>query len=110
MFICNATFMMETHREAEFIKWLSAHKEALAKASSGLSAPENFRLSSMRMAGGIDYRHAEAQSVALQQEFPTRKDAEDWLADTFSTVAADFEAHFAPNAMVFASIFESIPF
>ena len=99
--IHNATFMMEVEREEEFINWFRLQIPRLGS----LAAP---RLSSMREAGGIDYSHAEAQSVAFQCEFLSAKEALQWRNETFSEVASEFMARFAPNAMVFTSIFEEI--
>ncbi len=103
-YICNATFMIECRLEDKFLEWLRNRKPAL------LTGNNPARLSAMRMAGGIDYRHAEAQSVAFQQEFPSIEGAQAWIDGPLAQVAADFERDFGPQAMVFTSIFESLPF
>lgn len=99
--IHNATFMMECEREEEFIRWFNGQLSRLGTLASA-------RLSAMREAGGIDYTHAEAQSVAFQCEFNSVEEALKWRNEVFADVASDFMTHFAPNAMVFTSIFEGI--
>lgn len=101
MLIHNATFMMECRREAEFIEWFKENLPALGSLS-------NPRLSCMREAGGIDYRHAEAQSVAFQTEFSDIEQAHAWSESKFASLAANFEEKFGPQAMVFVSIFEAM--
>lgn len=94
--------MIERDREEDFLAWFAANRPA---DGSGV----NPRLSVMRMSGGVDYRQAEAQSIAYQLEFESRADAELWLASSLPDVAARFEERYAPNALIFNSIFESIP-
>ncbi|MDE6391725.1 MAG: DUF4286 family protein [Muribaculaceae bacterium] len=107
MVIHNATFMMEREREGEFIDWLRG-----LVAGEGLFAESlrgrRVRLSAMREAGGVDYRQAEAQSVAFQVEFDSIEEARKWSREALPTVAARFEEHFGPQAMVFTSVFEEI--
>lgn len=93
--------MIECEREEAFIRWFRTRLPQLGK----LTSP---RLSAMREAGGIDYTHAEAQSVAFQCEFASVEEAMKWRNEIFSEVAADFMSQFSPNAMVFTSIFEEI--
>lgn len=113
MVIHNASFMMEREMEEEFVSWLRAELDA-AGITGGTSGQESGgcalhpRMSAMREAGGVDYREAEAQSVAFQVEFPTVGEAKAWSRDVFSTIAARFEEKFGPQAMVFTSIFEEI--
>lgn len=99
--IHNATFMIEREREEEFVAWL---RGGLPR----LGALANVRLTSMREAGGVDYREAEAQSVALQSEFATVEAARRWSVTEFASFASRFEEAFGPQAMVFTSIFEVI--
>lgn len=90
--------MTSADREHELLDWLKP--QAMQIAGS--------RISSMRMAGGVDYRQAEAQTVAWQTEFPTLDAAREWSAGHFATIAAEFELHFGPEAMVFTSIFKQL--
>lgn len=108
--ICNVTFMLLREDEEKFIAWLSGKKETLTAGAPGMDFPEAPRLTSMRMAGGVDYRQAEAQSVAFQQEFPSAESARAWSEKILPEVASEFEARFAPHAMLFTSLFEIIPF
>ncbi|MCM1370069.1 MAG: DUF4286 family protein [Candidatus Amulumruptor caecigallinarius] len=101
MIIFNSTFMIETERESEFLKWFAANMHMLGNHS-------NSRLSAMREAGGTDWRHAEAHSIAWQTEFSSIRDAKKWSDEIFRPLAAEFEKHFAPNAIVFTSLFETI--
>ena len=113
MVIHNASFMMEREMEEKFVSWLRSELEA-AGITGGKAGQESGgcalhpRISAMREAGGVDYREAEAQSVAFQVEFPTVGEAKAWNRDVFSTLAARFEEKFGPQAMVFTSIFEEI--
>lgn len=115
MVIHNASFMMEREKEKEFVSWLRRELESAGiigttdeygRESGGFSLRP--RVSAMREAGGVDYREAEAQSVAFQVEFSTVGEAKEWNRDVFSTIAARFEEKFGPQAMVFTSIFEEI--
>lgn len=100
IFIHNASFMMERERETAFLEWLSGELSTLDVRGS--------RLTSMREAGGVDSRHAEAQTVAWQCEFDTIEKAREWSAEVFSTLATRFEEKFGPETMVFTSIFETV--
>lgn len=99
MIIHNATFMIVKERESEFVDWFRENVGMLGE----LRDP---RLSAMREAGGVDYRQAEAQSVAFQCEFASIGEARLWSAGRFAELAALFEERFGPEAMVFTSLFE----
>ena len=103
MIIHNATFMIEKEREGEFVKWLAERLDSVIEPPA-----LNPRVSAMREAGGVDYRQAEAQSVAFQLEFPTLETARDWSSRKFGPLAAEFAEAFGPNAMAFTSLFETI--
>lgn len=94
--------MMRVEREQEFLRWF---KSELLTPKGELINP---RLSAMREAGGVDYREAEAQSIAWQVEFANIEAAKEWSARHFAGIAARFEEHFGPDAMVFTSYFEQI--
>lgn len=91
--------MIVKEREAEFVAWFREKVEMLGDM-------RNPRLSAMREAGGVDYRQAEAQSVAFQCEFDSLGKARLWSAGRFAELAALFEEKFGPEAMVFTSLFE----
>ena len=101
MIIHNATFMIPLDREAELVDWLRLRL-------SVVDSLQNPRVSAMREAAGVDYRQAEAQSVAFQTEFPTIEEARAWNKSVFVEIAEDFQKAFAPHAMVFHSIFEQL--
>ena len=103
MVIHNASFMMEREREGEFVEWI---RERLG--AQVLGAGLRPALSAMREAGGIDYRDAEAQTVAFQMEFDDIESARRWGRECFADLAAAFEKDFGPNAMVFTSLFERL--
>lgn len=103
MTIHNATFMVERHREADVILWLKQELTTLHRAAG--TAP---RISAMREAGGVSAEHADAASVAFQMEFPDHESAKAWSLTVFNELAARFEKQFAPDAMVFTSLFEVI--
>lgn len=101
MLIYNATFMVDPQRGAEFLEWFAplAHK----------AGPEGrSRLSVMRQAGGEEADASQALSVAFQGEFETIDEVETWVAKRLRPLVAAFERRFAPDAMVFTSVFESI--
>lgn len=93
--------MIDREHEREFTEWFR-------KVCVGLEPMRAPRLTAMREAGGIDYTQADAQSMAFQCEFESREDARRWAAEKLAPVAAAFEEMFGPQAMVFASMFETI--
>lgn len=95
--------MMERELEEKFIAWV---RRELAETE--IHAGRQARITAMREAGGVDYRQAEAQSVAYQVEFDSIDEARRWSSEKFSTLAARFEEAFGPQAMVFTSIFEVV--
>lgn len=107
MIIHNASFMIEREREPELTDWLRAEIGSIAFGDS--KAPADPKLSAMREAGGVDYRKAEAQTVAFQVMFRTIEEARSWSKTVFADIAARFEEKFAPQALVFTSIFELLP-
>ncbi len=101
MLIHNATFMTDPQRRAEFISWFVP----LARKAG----PEGHtRLSVMRQAGGEPAGKSQALSVAFQVEFNTMPEIEDWVQRRLRPLVAAFERRFAPGAMVFTSVFETI--
>lgn len=102
MVIHNASFMMERDREREFVDWIKGELFDM-----GLDCGTTL-LSAMREAGGVDYRDAEAQTVALQVEFDTVPEALEWRETGFMRLAEGFAAKFGPEAMVFTSVFEKM--
>ena len=94
---------MEREREDSFVDWLRGEIVRMENVSGSLAGK---RVTAMREAGGVDYREAEAQSVAFQAEFENVEAARKWSGDVFSTTAARFEEKFGPQVMVFTSIFE----
>lgn len=103
MFIQNVTFIIEPSKAMEFINWVMP----LARKAAG-DAPS--RLSVMRKAGGEEAGDSQAMSVAYQVEFPTVEEAEIWVAKRLNPLVAAFERRYAPGAMVFTSIFETLDF
>ncbi len=101
--------MMELSREEEFLGWFGRAVSALG-VLEGLSASSvsSACLTAMREAGGVDYRQAEAQTVAFQVEFESADAARAWSRERFASLAAAFEEAFGPQAMVFTSIFEKL--
>ena len=104
MVIHNASFIIEREREEAFVEWLrQIVAERVSYAESGPCRPV---LTAMREAGGVDYRQAEAQTVAWQVQFDCIESARAWSASTLAGIGAAFEEKFGPNAMLFTSIFE----
>lgn len=96
---------MEREREAEFVGWINSK---LARMDYSLWKASGAALSAMREAGGVDYREADAQTVAFQVEFADIEAARRWGRECFADLAAAFEEDFGPNAMVFTSLFERL--
>ncbi len=93
--------MVDPRRGAEFLEWFAP----LARKAG----PEGrSRLSVMRQAGGEVAGEAQALSVAFQGEFETMAEIEEWTAKRLRPLVAAFERRFAPDAMVFTSVFETI--
>ena len=104
MYIHNVTFMILPGREKELLGWLSGRLDSIV-----VPPAVNPRVSTMREAGGVSCRDAEAQSVAFQLEFPTFDEARRWGAEVLPEVSGEFVRCFGPDAMTFASIFEEMP-
>ena len=103
MVIFNASFMMERELEPGFLSWFRSRCAEFEQV--GL----NRRISSLREAGGVDYKDSEAQTVAIQWEFDNLEEAREWGASQFSHMALKCEEHFeSERIMVFTSIFEVI--
>ena len=102
MYIHNASFIIDPARGEEFIDWMLPLARKVAD-------PAVSRLSVMRQAGGEVAGEAQALSVAFQTEFHTVEEAEEWVRKRLNPLVAAFERRFAPGAMVFTSIFETIP-
>lgn len=101
MLIHNATFMVDPHRGAEFLEWFAP----LARKAG----PEGkSRLSVMRQAGGETAGEPQALCVAFQGEFESMEDVAAWTSKRLRPLVAAFERRFAPDAMVFTSVFETI--
>lgn len=93
--------MVDPCRGAEFLEWFAP----LARKAG----PEGrSRLSVMRQAGGVMAGETQALSVAFQGEFETMKEIEAWTTKRLRPLVATFERRFAPDAMVFTSVFETI--
>lgn len=99
MLIHNATFMVAPERGAEFIDWFVP----LARKAG----PEGkYRVSVMRQAGGTAATDGQALSVAFQAEFESMAEIGEWTGKRLRPLVAAFERRFAPEAMVFTSVFE----
>lgn len=94
----NCSFLIDRAREDEFLSWIRTQIKACGLGGGVLSA--------MREAGGVDYREAEAQTIAYQREFTTIGAARLWGRERFAALASAFAEKFGPEAMVFTSIFE----
>ena len=109
MLIHNATFMVEPQKGAEFLEWFAP---LARKASSG----ERARLSVLRNAGKamytesdmLDFDDSQPLSVAFQCEFDSMKELNEWREKRLRPLTAAFEQRYAPDAMVFTSVFEQI--
>ena len=90
---------MAVELERPFLSWLEGELAG---------SPVKPRVSVMREAGGVDYRHAEAQTVAVQWECPTLEAGRRWRDGGFSELAAKAESVFPAQLMIFTSIFKVI--
>ncbi len=101
MLIHNATFMIAPERGEEFLDWFVP----LARKAG----PEGrSHVSIMRQAGGTAYSDDQAMSIAFRAEFDTMPEIAEWTAKRLRPLVAAFERRFAPEAMVFTSVFETI--
>lgn len=87
------------------MNWL---RDKIARLEADGKLPAHSRVTAMREAGGVDYTLAEAQTVAWQTEFHTHEEARQWNSEVFADIAAEFEHLYAPQALVFNSIFRDI--
>lgn len=102
MYILNITFMMVPESEPRF-------RELIAPTVSHCREDGlNPRLSRMREAGGVEAAADEALSIAFQIELPTIEEARRWHGILEASAVAEFIEAFAPEAITFASIFETI--
>lgn len=101
MVIHNASFMVEHDREEDLLAWLRGRLKEIP-------VPGQMQVSAMREAGGADCSRAEAQTVSFQVRFESIDGAREWSRDVFAGLAAEFERRYAPQALVFTSIFEII--
>lgn len=93
--------MVDPRRGAEFLEWFTP----LARKAG----PEGrSRLSVMRQAGGEVAGESQALSVAFQGEFETMTEIEEWVAKRLRPLVSAFERRFAPDALVFTSVFETV--
>lgn len=93
--------MVDPQRGAEFLEWFAP----LARKAG----PEGMsRLSVMRQAGDETAGETQALCVAFQGEFESMEDVAAWTSKRLRPLVAAFERRFAPDAMVFTSVFETI--
>ncbi len=93
--------MVDPQRGAEFLEWFAP----LARKAG----PEGkSRLSVMRQAGGETAGETQALCVAFQGEFESMEDVAAWTSKRLRPLVDAFERRFAPDAMVFTSVFETI--
>lgn len=93
--------MISPERREEFAEWFIP----LARKAG----PEGrCRVSMMREAGGAVSDDGQAVSFAFQAEFETMAEIEAWVRGRLRPLVAAFERRFAPEAMVFTSVFETL--
>lgn len=97
MLIQNVTFMVEPRNSGEFEAWI---RHELGDAMG--------RLSVMREVGGAPASADEAASYAYQEEFDTIEAARERYETVIEPLTESFLRRFAPHAIFFTSIFETI--
>lgn len=102
MYIYNTTFMILPGREKALFELL-APAVALCK-ERGL----NPRVSVMREAAGMAAPSEEPSSIAFQLEFHSLETLHKWEAGEGAELSERFIRTFAPEAMVFSSVFETL--
>lgn len=107
MVIYNITFVIEPHREEEFLTWMRS--EALTKLFNADSKAANPRLQTVIEAGGKKPDADHGLSIALQAEFDSQDTAHGWNDNVLPNVLGDFTAKFGPHALYFATLLDVIP-
>lgn len=99
--------MMLHDREVEFISWITKRIPTLVKGLDYADAP---RLSTLFETGGEPFSDSEAQSVAFQIGFDTIEAVHEYADEVLAETIVAFEKEFGPEAVVFTSVFRSVPF
>lgn len=99
--IYNVSFLIPRRKEVQLISFLRRERDLMESPGA--------QLSSMRESGGVDYREAESQSVAFQTVHPSLEEAREWGKGVLAPVASRFEREFAPDGLMFTSLFQKIP-
>ena len=116
MYIHNATFMIEARKGVEFLEWFAPLARKACKlpvrtdGKEGEEGEEEFigHLSVLKEAQGHEPGSGEPLSVAFQVEFEDMSRLHEWREKRLRPLISAFERRFAPEAMVFTSVFESI--
>ena len=113
MYIHNATFMIDAGKGGEFLEWFAplARKSCKLHVYSGgeeIEVVQKSHLSVLRETQGHRPGDGEPLSVAFQVEFNDMVLLHEWREKRLRPLVSAFERRFAPEAMVFTSVFESI--
>lgn len=106
MYIHNATFMILHQRETEFLSWL---RQRIPEISGKIRYMESPRLSSLVEAGGVSRDMSDALSIAFQVGFESEEEARSYGDNILAELIVNFERIFGPEAVVFTSIFCTLP-
>lgn len=101
MYIHNTTFFIDHSAEEKFLAWLRTQVEKTGFFQSGVS-PRLSRLLAPPEEG-------QPLGIAMQVEFADIDGALQWRESELMPLVDAFEKHFAPEALSYSSVFETIP-
>lgn len=105
MFIYNTTFFIEHSSLDRFLAWLRPIVETRLCSAGG----DNPRLSRLVEVPGEGMPEGQPLGIALQVEFETIDAARIWGESSLRPVLVEFDSMFAPAAVSFSSLFETLP-
>ncbi len=113
MYIHNATFMIDGSKGVEFLEWFAPLARKACKLPDHASGKEmevelTGHLSVLKEAQGHAPGAGEPLSIAFQVEFDDMSRLNVWREKRLRPLVSAFERRYAPEAMVFTSVFESI--
>lgn len=106
MLIHNITFLIESSRTEEFLRWMhSVGAPILRKGGS-----EALSLSILREVEGEVNPPDRGVSIAAQSRFPDEEVFRAWEKDTLDAALAAYRDKFGPEALAFCTLLESLDF
>lgn len=106
MYLYNITFIMAHTERERFLSWM--RESALPVLFHPESSAKNPRLQTVVEAGGDKPDPDHGLSIALQAEFDTEETAHVWHDTLLPQALKDFHLKFAPHAVFFITLLETL--